>query len=173
MANVLIAYFSRAGENYFAGEIKEFEKGNNEKIVDLLQERIESDIFRIEMLEPYSEEYITCTEQAQADLNNDARPALKNNISSIDQYEKIILVFPNYWGSVPMVVRTFCEQFDWSGKEVYPICSNEGSGFGNSIAHLRRSCNGATFTPGLSIVGNQVDYCQADVEEWLEDKGLV
>ena len=38
MSKSLVIYFSRAGENYFGGELKNIEKGNTEVIAEYIQD---------------------------------------------------------------------------------------------------------------------------------------
>ena len=62
MAKTLIAYFSRADENYFGGAMRYVKVGNTEIVCNLMQELIDADSFKIEMQEPYSPVYMTCIE---------------------------------------------------------------------------------------------------------------
>ena len=68
MNHILIAYFSRAGENYFGGKIKSVEVGNTEICAKELKKAIEADLFKIEMKEPYSDNYKKCVAQAMKDM---------------------------------------------------------------------------------------------------------
>ena len=70
----LIAYFSRAGENYVNGTIRDLAVGNTEVAAGLLQELTGADCFRIEPCQPYAKDYDTCIEEARADQRRDARP---------------------------------------------------------------------------------------------------
>ncbi len=72
-------------------------------------------------------------------------------------YDTVFLCYPNYWGTMPMAVFTFLEQFDFSGKTIRPLCTNEGSGLGSSPADIRRLCPDAVLTPGLAVTGGQAD----------------
>ena len=88
----LIAYFSRAGKNYFDGSIKFLKKGNNEVLAEKLKVLLpNADLFKIEPQKPYSDDYTTCIEQAKLDLQKKARPALKYTLDSVIQYEKVYL----------------------------------------------------------------------------------
>ena len=132
MAKTLIAFFSRADENYFGGAMRYVKTGNTEIVVNGMKEMIPADTFKIEMKEPYSPVYMTCIDQAKQDLKNNARPELTAYPDSLDEYDTVILAYPNYWGTMPMAVVTFLEAFDFTGKTVLPLCTNEGSGMGSS-----------------------------------------
>ena len=114
MAKTLIAYFSRADENYFGGAMRYVKVGNTEIVVGVMKDLIEADTFKIEMKDPYSPVYMTCIEEAKKDLRAKARPELVSMPESIDEYDTIVLAYPNYWGTIPMAVFTFLEAFDFS-----------------------------------------------------------
>ena len=68
MARTLIAFFSRADENYFGGAMRYVKVGNTEIVVNLMKDMIPADTFKIEMKEPYSPVYMTCIEEAKKHL---------------------------------------------------------------------------------------------------------
>ena len=137
MSKTLIAYFSRADENYFGGAMRYIKVGNTEIAVGKIRELIDADTFKIEMKEPYSPVYMTCIDEAKKDLRAKARPALVSMPDSVDAYDTVILAYPNYWGTMPMAVFTFLENFDFSGKTILPLCTNEGSGMGGSERDIK------------------------------------
>ena len=92
---------------------------------------------------------------------------------SIAQYDTIILAYPNYWGTMPMVVFTFLDAFDFTGKTILPLCTNEGSGMGGSERDLQKACSGATIARGLSIRGSSVEGSKPQVEKWLKENNLI
>ena len=173
MAKTLIAYFSRADENYFGGAMRYVKVGNTEIVCGLTQELIEADTFKIEMKDPYSPVYMTCIEEAKRDLRAKARPELTSMPASIDEYDTVVLAYPNYWGTMPMAVFTFLENFDFSGKTILPLCTNEGSGMGGSERDIRRTCPGADVKGGLSVTGNQAANSRASLQRWLSANGLL
>ena len=66
----IIIYFSRADENYFGGTLKYIEKGNTEVIAEYIKEITGADIFKVEPLEAYSENYNRCIEEAKERTRN-------------------------------------------------------------------------------------------------------
>ena len=173
MARTLIAYFSRADENYFGGAMRYVKVGNTEIVCDLMKQLIDADSFKIEMKNPYSPVYMTCIEEAKKDLRSNARPELRSLPESIDGYDAVVLAYPNYWGTMPMAVFTFLEAFDFSGKTILPLCTNEGSGMGSSEGDIRRACPGAQVKKGLSITGSQAANSAGSVRKWLSANGLM
>ena len=167
MANKLIAFYSRADENYVNGQIKVLETGNTEIAAGMIADMIGADLFKIEQKVPYAKDYNECIAQAQEDQRSDARPELTSYPDSIDEYDVIYLGYPNYWSTMPMAVFTFLEHFDFGGKVIKPFCTHEGSGMGRSMADIRKLCPDADVREGLAIHGASVSKAKSDIENWL------
>ena len=167
----LIAYFSRAGENYFSGALRTVSVENTEIAAKMMQEATGAGLFKIEPLQPYAEDYNTCIAQAQDDQRRNARPELEGYPDSLEGYDTIYLGYPNYWGTMPMPVFTFLEHFDFAGKTIRPFCTHEGSGLGRSEDDIRRLCPGAKVEKGLALHGSSVKEAQEDVERWIRRFG--
>ena len=173
MAKTLIAFFSRADENYFGGAMRYVKVGNTEIVANIMKDLTGADTFKIEMKDPYSPVYMTCIDEAKEDLRTGARPELVSMPESIDEYDTMVLAYPNYWGTMPMAVFTFLEHFDFSGKTILPLCTNEGSGMGSSERDIRRTCPGAEVKKGLAITGSAAADSKSSVERWLSANGLL
>ena len=173
MGKTLIAFFSRADENYFGGAMRYVKVGNTEIVCRIIEELIPADSFKIEMKVPYSAEYMTCIEQAKADLRKKARPELRSWPEGLDGYDTVILAYPNYWGTIPMAVATFLEKYDFSGKAILPLCTNEGSGMGGSERDIRKCAPGADVRKGLPILGSDAANSKESVRSWLRANGLL
>ncbi len=173
MAKTLVAFFSRADENYFGGAMRYVKVGNIEIVVNQMKELIDADTFKIEMKNPYSPVYMTCIYEAKKDLRENARPELTKYLDSIDEYETIVLAYPNYWGTIPMAVATFLERYDFTGKTILPLCTNEGSGMGSSERDVKKYAKGADVKNGLAINGSQAANAKPSVEKWFYANGLM
>lgn len=167
MSKKLIAFYSRADENYVNGMLRKLDIGNTELAAGIIQELTGADIFKIDQIQPYSADYNECIEQAQADQRRDARPELKGYPETIEDYDTIYLGFPNYWGTMPMAVFTFLNHFDFSQKIIKPFCTHEGSGMGNSVDDIRKLCPSANVEKGLAIKGSSVERSKSDIEKWI------
>lgn len=167
MSKNLIAFYSRADENYVSGMLKYLTVGNTEVVAGMIKELIDADIFKIEQIQSYAKDYNKCIAQAQEDQKYDARPKLKSYPDNIDEYETIYLGFPNYWNTMPMAVFTFLEHFDFSGKTIKPFCTHEGSGMGNSERDIKRLCPKAKVEKGIAIYGSSVNRAKKDIEKWI------
>lgn len=167
MSKKLVAFYSRADENYVNGEIKTLKTGNTELAAGIIAELTGADLFKIEQVQPYAKEYNECIAQAQADQKRDARPELKSWPDSLDEYDEIYLGYPNYWSTMPMAVFTFLEHFDLSGKIIKPFCTHEGSGMGSSEGDIKRLCPSSEVRKGLAIRGANVSRAKKDIEKWI------
>lgn len=163
----LVAFYSRANENYFGGNLEYIEVGNTETIAKMIAQLTGADLFKIEQKIPYAKDYRTCIAQAKKDLIDNARPEILDMPSNLEQYDEIYLGYPNYWGTMPMAVYTFLESFNFRGKIIHPFCTHEGSGLSSTIDDIRKMVDGATVTAGLSIKGSEVNESKSIVEEWI------
>ncbi|MHB8107112.1 MAG: flavodoxin [Candidatus Cryosericum sp.] len=171
-AKCLIAYFSRKGNNYAGGRIVNLSVGNTEVAAKMIQEMAGGDLFRIEAVDAYPADYTETTEVAQQELHANARPKLTGHVENMASYDVIFLGYPDWWGTMPMPVWTFLEEYDFSGKTIIPFCTHEGSRLGHSEKDLAKVCPAAKLLRGLAIKGSMVRSAQKDVSEWLRGVGL-
>lgn len=169
----LIAYFSRAGNNYVSGKIVNLQAGNTKIAAEIIQEIIGGDLFQIDTVTPYPKDYSATTNVAKKELNENARPKLVKNVENMDSYDNVFLGYPNWLGTAPMAVFTFLEEYDFSGKTIIPFCTHEGSGMGHSESDIEKTCPDAKILNGLSIYGSQVSSSKKDIETWLSNLGML
>lgn len=166
---VLVAYYSRTGENYAVGVIK---KGNTHIIAEMIAGETGGTLFSIDPVKAYPDDYTECTQVAKQEKNQNARPAIKKDIA-VEDYDVIFIGYPNWWGDMPMVVYTFLEGHNWNGKIVIPFCTHEGSGLSNTVKYVANTCKGATTLKGLAVRGataqNSQSEAKTSVKKWLED----
>ena len=165
----LIAFYSRAGENYFGGAYRRISVGNTEQAARMLAAVTGADTLRIEQVQPYSEDYKACVAEAREDWQCGARPALVNLPESLDGYDEIYLGYPNYCGTMPMAVYTFLEHYDFTGKTIRPFCTHEGSGNSDTESDIRRAAPGAAVTKGLAIHGSHVAEAESALARWVRE----
>jgi flavodoxin len=170
---VLIAYFSRAGENYVGGRIVNLPVGNTEVAANMIQKLKDGATFRIDTVNKYPADYNETTEVAQQELRQAARPELAGRVDNMGDYSVIFLGYPNWWGTMPMAVFSFLEGYDFSGKTIMPFCTHEGSGMGRSCGDIKKLCPGARVSQGLAIRGGSVQRAQHDISEWLKASGVI
>lgn len=169
----LSVYYSRRGNNYVSGSIVNLPVGNTEVIARKIQGLTGSDLFQIETVKPYPEDYTETTEVSKVELRQNARPELTVTVADMASYDVIYLGYPNWWGTMPMAVFTFLESYDFSGKTIVPYCTHEGSGLGSSERDIKKLCQTAKVLPGLAIKGSTVARADNEVENWLKRLGLI
>ncbi len=167
-AKVLVAYFSRTGENYGVDVI---EKGNTEIIAEMIASKKGGDLFRIESVNAYPSGYDDCTEVAKEEKDSNARPELTASVTDFDDYDVIYLGYPIWWSDMPMPVYTFLESYDFSGKTIIPFCTHAGSGLSGTVKSIQTACSGATVCDGFAIAGttaqNDRESAEKQVSDWL------
>lgn len=168
MSKNLILYYSRKGENYFNGCIKSIDKGNTEIVAEYIQKAVGGDLFEIETVKPYNDDYYVCIEEAKEELNANARPKLKTYLNSIDEYENIFVCGPCWWGTFPCAVFSQLEKLDFKGKKVMAVMTHEGSGLGSSEKDLKTICQGASFGKGLAVHGAEALNAKQKVFAWAK-----
>ena len=65
-----------------------------------------------------------------------------------------------------MIINTFLESYDFSGKSVVPFATSGGTGIDKSIDDIRSEVPDADVKEGLLVRDND------EIEPWLRDLGL-
>jgi len=163
-----IIYFSRADGNWVDGGEKNLEVGNTEVIARTLSSLTGGELFKLEMLHPYSKDYIPCTEEAKRDQVEDLRPPLKTPLPSLEDGDIVYLGYPIYWDLMPMCVLTFLESYaPFPEVTIYPFVTHEGSGLGASMSMLKRKAAPALVTSPLPIPGSYAAKAEPLLKEWV------
>ena len=172
---VLIAYFSRADENYNVGTI---EVGNTEIIANHIKNYL-GDIattFKIEPVNEYPASYDECIEVAQKEKESNARPEFKNaDTLNLSDYDTIFIGYPIWWEDVPMIINTFLEKYDFSGKNIYLFNTHEGSGNSGTYTNIKFKLSTANVnTEGFVIQGKEAreETSKDEVKKWLKQIGF-
>ena len=170
MAKNLIIYYSRKGQNYVNGAIKDLPKGNTEICAEYIQKAVGGDLFEVDTVNAYAEDYTQCTEQAKIEFRENARPELKKYLDSISQYDNVFVCGPCWWGTFPMPVFSQLERLDWHGKKVMALVTHEGSGLGSCERGLKKVCEGADFGKSLAVHGADASRSEQAVVSWASSQ---
>lgn len=155
MGNTLILYFSMSG--------------NTETVANYIHAEIGGDIVKLETVQTYPEDYDELVDYAREEQRDNTRPELETTIENIEQYDTIFLGYPNWWGDMPMPIYSFLDQYDLSNKTIAPFITHGGSGLSGTPANIANEEPDAVVTEGLAINGDDVDDCQDEVNEWLNE----
>lgn len=147
--------------------------GNTQYVAYIIQENTGADIFRIEAEIPYPLDHDTLVDQASEEQDSNARPAIADHVDNMDDYDTIFLGYPNWWGDMPMILYTFLEEYDLSGKTIVPFNTHGGSGFSNTIQTIAELQPGAdVLEDGFTVSRNNVAEAESDVVSWLDEHGF-
>lgn len=173
-SKILIAYFSRAGENYNVGVV---EKGNTAIVAEMIAEKTGGNLFEIRPTTPYPSDYNEMLEIARQESSQNARPEMADSVTNMADYDVVFLGYPIWNGDMPMIVYNFLETYDLSGKTVLPFSTNEGSGLAGTQGTITSKCSNATVLDGLAMRGqtaqNDRSAAEQAVESWLKDSGIL
>ncbi|GAB3707433.1 flavodoxin [Mariniluteicoccus flavus] len=174
---VLLAFFSRPGENYWNGGRRTLEVGNTQVLAELIGERIACDVYRIEAAEPYPERYDPTVRRNLEEQESDARPTMAKAAPDMRGYETVLLGSPIWNVQPPMIMATFVEAIEAAGKDLVPFVTYAVSGPGQTEAFYGGLDTGALVRSCLAIRGEEVREPGpgpgADVDRWLLAAGLV
>ena len=157
-SKILIAYFSWSG--------------NTRGIAQEIKKQTGADIFEIEPEKSYSDDYNTVLREAQSDQHKQARPKIKGSVKNFEQYNIIILGYPNWWASIPMPIASFLESYNFSGKKIMPFCSHGGGRFGQSLTAISKLAPNAVITGGLSVHYSGGSSLKSNIKNWLAENNI-
>lgn len=170
---MLVAYFSLAGEQYGVGVVEE---GNTSIIAHMIAEQTGADLFEIEPVTPYPTTYQGLLDVSRQEMRDNARPEIAGTVDNMADYDTIFIGYPNWWGDMPMIVYSFLEGYDLSGKTVVPFCTHGGSGLSNTESTIA-DITGGTMKKGLAIPGttaqNDRDTARSKVTQWLREGDFI
>lgn len=173
-SDILVIYFSRTGEQYTVGVI---DKGNTAIVAEMIADKAEADIWEVLPVEDVypMDSYDNLIDIAKEEQNDNARPAYQGDVPDLSQYSTVFIGAPVWWGDWPMIMYTFFENEDLSGKTLIPFSTHEGSGLSSFDKKLASACPDSVVLDGLGIRGNDAQNNQESVRDtvndWLSDLG--
>ena len=166
---ILVAYFSRVGNEYGVGNIK---KGNTAIVAEIIAKKLDADLFEIKPVKNYPVSYDECTKIASQEKAQNARPELATRVENFDDYDTVFVGSGVWWGDAPMCVYTFLESYDFSGKNIVPFVTHGGSGLSGIDQRFALACPNSKILQGFAISGRtaQKNFSETEskVVEWLQ-----
>ena len=174
----LVVYFTRVGNTDFEPDVDAVSgaslmkadgvlMGNTQLMAFMIQDAIGSEVIPITLTgEKYPSSYMDTVSVGSRELKEDARPAIED--IDISGHNKIILVYPIWWGTVPMPVATFLEATDFTGKTIYLLATQGSFGFASSTSDIKKLAKGAEVIEGLSIYCDDIPNARTEITEWLK-----
>lgn len=146
-SDTLIAYFSYTG--------------NTEKVAQQIADYTGGTLVEIERATPYED----AAEEGENEINNNIHPEITVNLDSIDNFDTIFIGYPIWFDEAPMVIDTFLESFDFSGKTIVPFCTSASDSIDNSLHIFSELAPDAEIAEGLTAND------EADIVPWLNELG--
>ena len=169
---VLVVYFSRADEN--TGGVGYIEKGNTKILAEMIAERTHGDLFEIKTVKPYPKEYRPATEAAKQEKEENARPEIVGELPDLSKYDVVFLGYPIWWSDMPMLVYTFLDRENFTGKIILTFCTHEGSGLSDtqrSIADVTKADVREGFALQGHIAQKSPEEARTALYEWMSKQG--
>ncbi len=142
--------------------------GNAAKIAGWIQQEVGGELFSIVVEDPYSSDYDACLDRAADEKADNARPALADHVSNMEDYDIVFIGFPNWWYTLPMAVLSFVEEYDFSGKTIVPFCTHGTGGLASTIRDLTAALpDDVTILDPIGIYRPDVDSSRSAVQEWV------
>ena len=150
---------------YFSAE------GHTKKVAEEIAKNLEADIYEITPEKPYTTGDLDWTNpDSRASKEND-NPELRNielknsDIPNWNEYERIIIGYPIWWGIAAWPVNSFLKTKDWTNKTVLPFCTSHSSGLGDSDLLLKDDANAGDWQEGVRFYQ---DAPLAKIKSWTD-----
>lgn len=146
--------------------------GNTRAVAKEIQKYTGGDTFELKTVESYPTSYRAQTEQAKKEIQEGYKPALKEKINNIDQYDVIFVGSPCWWSTYAPAVSTFLADYNLEGKTIIPFMTHGGSGLGNTMSNIKKDAPKSTIINGLAIRGSNADNSEAEVKKFIDNLNL-
>ncbi len=158
---ILVAYFSRTGEEYGLGTIS---KGNTAIVAEIIAQKVGGDLFEIKPVTPYPIGYEDCKRIASREKATKAQPAFVGDVENFSHYTMIFIGYPIWYGAYPQIVETFLKRYDFGGKKIVPFCTHGGSGLSGTDQTISLTCPSAQVLKGFAIRGSVAQNNRSEAE---------
>ena len=155
---VLIVYYSRSG--------------NTREMAGHISRSAGGEIFEIQVVKPYPEDYEEVKKIAMQEQQSGFKPALKTKVKNFGSYDVIFVGTPIWWGTISVPVKSFLSEYDFSGKTIVPFTTHGGSGLGRCVEDISNLCPKTTLLDGLAVWGRNAKTAQNDVSAWVRRLGV-
>lgn len=147
--------------------------GNTEYVARLIGKATGGDLFAIKTERTYPTPHKALIDDAKKEAEANERPKLTTHITNLADYDVVFVGYPNWWYDMPMVIYTFFDEYDFSGKTVIPFVTHGGSSFSQSVETIAEMETGAKIIKGPSIPARSVPNSKNSIVNWLQQQGLI
>lgn len=146
--------------------------GNTQYMAYVIQENTGANIFRIVPETPYPTDHGELVDLAQSEQRNNARPAIDGTVDGFENYDTVFVGYPTWWSDMPMIMYTFFEAYDFTGKTIIPFNTHGGSGFSSTVSTIRRLEPNAEVKDGKSVSRNSIQNAEREIIDWVKSLGF-
>ncbi len=142
---------------------------STQKLAILIHDEVGGDLVKIVPTNDYPLSYDETAEVAKNEADNNERPMFEPLGVKIEEYDTIYIGYPMWWYTVPMIINTFFDTYDFSGKTIIPFNTHAGSGDGGTYDTIRELEPDATVRNGLAVSGENVfdESTKQYVKDWV------
>lgn len=141
--------------------------GNTQYMASVIQETTGADLFRIEPKTPYPTDHSALVALASEEQDANARPEIAARIADFDQYDTVYVGYPIWWSDMPMILYTFFDTYDFTGKTIVPFSTHGGSSFAGTPARIAQLEPGAILLDGLTISRDNIQDARQQIVDWV------
>ncbi|WEV73051.1 flavodoxin [Bifidobacterium sp. ESL0790] len=146
--------------------------GNTESAAKKLAKATGADIKRIVPAQPYSAADLDWNDSSSRTSvehrDQSIRPKMAEPVH-VDGYDVVFVGFPLWWESAPLIVRTFLESQDFSGKTIVTFATSGSSINGADGRRLHDSASNADWKVGRRFAASDTEQTFAS---WVDGLGL-
>ncbi|MGI6028754.1 MAG: flavodoxin [Candidatus Heteroscillospira sp.] len=141
--------------------------GNTQYMAYVIRDTLGADIFRIEPETPYPTDHEILVDLALEEQNDNARPAIKDSVEDMEQYDTIFIGYPIWWSDMPMILYSFFDEYDFSGKTIVPFGTHGGSSFAGTPRTIAELEPDAEILDGMTISRDRIQDAGQDIVGWV------
>lgn len=170
-AKVLIAYYDP--NSLDLSNATDETKISTQEVARLITKNIDSDLFQIETKQSYPTDYEELYNRVKTEQEENTLPELLKTVDNFEQYETIILGFPNWLNDLPMAIYSFLDEYDFGAKTVIPFVTYENDELESMVSAISNVQPGALVQDnGLSLNQDNVGDLDDVVNDWVETLNL-
>lgn len=154
---------------------------NTKALAEIIHDEVGGTLVELELENPYPEDYREIVAQVAKENESGFLPPLKTKITDLDQYDVVFLGFPTWGMQLPPPMKSFLQEYEFSGKTVIPFNTNGGYGIGSSFETVKELCPDSKVLEGFStrggserdgvlfvMEGEKEVEVKTEVRKWLE-----
>lgn len=156
MNRYLVTYFSASGVTG--------------KVAKKLAEAVVADLYEIKPEKEYTSADLNWMDKKSRSTvemqDPTTRPVLADKDADIEKHDVIFVGFPIWWYRAPMIINSFLESYDFTGKTIVLFATSGGSQFGKTLENLEDSVKGsARIMEGKMLNGS---YTAEELSAWVK-----